>query len=49
MAVDEAIAAGAEPESIEIVEFEDIPLSYLGNATRIRVKAAGTLAAPVEV
>ncbi len=49
MAIDEAIAAGAEPDTIEIVEFEDIPLSYLGNATRIRVKAAGTLAAPVEV
>lgn len=49
MAIDEAIAAGAEPETVEIVEFEDIPLSYLGNATRIRVKAAGTLAAPVEV
>ncbi|MDF2678967.1 MAG: Hydantoinase/oxoprolinase [Brevibacillus sp.] len=49
MAIDEAISAGAEPATIEIVEFEDIPLSYLGNATRIRVKAAGTLAAPVEV
>jgi N-methylhydantoinase A/oxoprolinase/acetone carboxylase beta subunit len=47
MAIDEAISAGAEPSTIEIVEFEDIPLSYLGNATRIRVKAAGTLAAPV--
>lgn len=44
IAVEEAIAAGAEPATVEIVEFEDIPLSYLGNATRIRVKAAGTLA-----
>ena len=36
---------GAVPESVEIVEVEEIPLSYLpGNATRIRVKAVGTLA-----
>ena len=36
---------GALPESVEIVEVEEIPLSYLpGNATRIRVKAVGTLA-----
>ena len=44
IAIEEAIAAGAEPSTVEIVEFEDIPLAYLGNATRIRVKAAGTLA-----
>ncbi len=36
---------GALPASVEIVEVEEIPLSYLpGNATRIRVKAVGTLA-----
>jgi N-methylhydantoinase A/oxoprolinase/acetone carboxylase beta subunit len=36
---------GALPDSVEIVEIEEIPLSYLpGNATRIRVKAVGTLA-----
>lgn len=44
IAVEEAVAAGADPATVEIVEFEDIPLAYLGNATRIRVKAAGTLA-----
>ena len=39
---------GAVPESVEIVEVEEIPLSYLpGNATRIRVKAVGTLACGV--
>jgi len=32
-------------ETIEIVEKEDIPLAYLpGNATRIRIKAAGDIA-----
>lgn len=44
VATDEAIKAGADPKTIEIVEVEDIPLAYLpGNATRIKVKAAGDL------
>ena len=44
MAIDEAKKAGADPETIEIVELEDIPLAYHpGNATRIKVKAAGDL------
>jgi N-methylhydantoinase A/oxoprolinase/acetone carboxylase beta subunit len=39
-----AIAAGAAPESVEILDVEEIPLAYLpGNAVRIRVKAAGSL------
>ena len=39
-----AIAAGADPATVEIVDVEDIPLAYLpGNATRIRVKAVGDL------
>jgi N-methylhydantoinase A/oxoprolinase/acetone carboxylase beta subunit len=43
-AVDEALKAGADPDSIEILEVEDIPLAYHpGNATRIRVKAVGDL------
>lgn len=46
IAVEEAIAAGADPDTIEIVNVEDVPLAYLpGNATRVRVKAAGNLAA----
>lgn len=45
MAIQEAIDAGADPATIEIVEVEDVPLAYLpGNATRVRVKAAGDLA-----
>ncbi|KYC77216.1 MULTISPECIES: hydantoinase/oxoprolinase N-terminal domain-containing protein [Heyndrickxia] len=40
----EAIKAGADPGSLVIVDIEDVPLAYLpGNATRIRVKAAGEL------
>ena len=42
----QAVRAGADPESIEIVEVEEIPLAYLTNpASRIRVKAAGPLGA----
>jgi hypothetical protein len=45
MAIEEAIKAGANPDTIEIVNVEEIPLAYLpGNAVRIRVKAAGYLA-----
>lgn len=45
MAIDEAVTAGADKESCEIVDIEDVPLAYLpGNATRVRVKAAGSLA-----
>src|SRR5262245_5340466 len=41
-----ATRAGADPERVEIVEIEEIPLAYLTNAaSRIRVKAAGPLAA----
>lgn len=40
----EAINAGADPDSLVIVDIEDVPLAYLpGNATRVRAKAAGEL------
>ncbi|MCG1008434.1 hydantoinase/oxoprolinase family protein [Salinicoccus sp. ID82-1] len=43
-AIDEAVNAGADKDRTEIISFEDIPLAYLpGNATRIKVKAAGPL------
>jgi N-methylhydantoinase A/oxoprolinase/acetone carboxylase beta subunit len=39
-----AVAAGADPGTVRIVEMEDIPLAYLTSpALRIRVKAAGAL------
>ncbi|MBN2049616.1 MAG: hydantoinase/oxoprolinase family protein [Spirochaetales bacterium] len=44
IATEEAVKAGAAPETVQIVEVDDIPLAYLpGNATRIRVKAVGDL------
>lgn len=44
LAKQEAITAGADPDRLVIVDIEDVPLAYLpGNATRIRVKAAGDL------
>ena len=44
LAISDAIEAGAEPDSIEIVDIEDVPLAYLpGNVTRVHVKAAGNL------
>jgi N-methylhydantoinase A/oxoprolinase/acetone carboxylase beta subunit len=42
---DRAVRAGADAEHVEIVEIEEVPLTYLTNpAVRIRVKAAGRLA-----
>jgi N-methylhydantoinase A/oxoprolinase/acetone carboxylase beta subunit len=39
-----AIRAGADPETVSIVDLEDVPLAYLpSNALRIRAKAAGKL------
>jgi hypothetical protein len=43
-AVDRAVAAGAAPEGVDVIEIEEIPLSYLTDpAVRIRVKVAGPL------
>jgi N-methylhydantoinase A/oxoprolinase/acetone carboxylase beta subunit len=43
-AVDRAVAAGASPDTVSIVEQEAVPIPYLpGNAMRLRVKAAGNL------
>lgn len=43
-AVEKAVAAGAERETVRVVDVEDVPITYLpGNATRIRVKAVGEL------
>ncbi len=45
-AIDEAVRAGADPESVTVVDEEDVPLSHLpgGSALRVRVKAVGVLA-----
>ena len=43
-AIDRAVAAGAEPSGVRIVDFDEVPIPYLpGNATRIRCKAVGDL------
>jgi N-methylhydantoinase A/oxoprolinase/acetone carboxylase beta subunit len=44
LAREQAIRAGANPRTVEIVELEELPLSYLNNpAVRVRAKAAGPL------
>ncbi len=43
-AIDKAIAAGANADAIEIIDFEELPLQYVpGNSVRLRAKAAGEL------
>lgn len=40
-----AIEAGAEPNTVEITDLEEVPLAYVpGGAVRLRVRAAGDLA-----
>jgi N-methylhydantoinase A/oxoprolinase/acetone carboxylase beta subunit len=47
---DRAVAAGANPETVEIVDLEDVPLAYLpGNALRVRVKVAGDMQAAARI
>ena len=44
-AIERAAAAGADPASIEVVDVEEVPLTYVpSNATRVRVKAVGNIA-----
>lgn len=43
-AVGRALAAGARPGTVRVVDIEEVPLAYLpGGATRVRVKAVGDL------
>lgn len=45
LAINETVKAGADSENVEIVDIENVPLAYLpGNATRVKIKAAGDLA-----
>ena len=44
-AIGRAQAAGADPATIEVVEIDEVPLTYVpSNATLVRVKAVGNLA-----
>ena len=48
MACNEAVQAGADPSTVEIVDLQEVPLAYLPTrATRIRVRAAGDLTVAV--
>ena len=41
-----AVAAGADPGTVEVVEVEDLPIAYLpGNCLRVRVRVVGDVAA----
>ena len=43
-AISRAVSAGADPSTIEVVEIDEVPLTYVpSNATRVRVKAVGDL------
>ena len=43
-AIQKAVAAGADPATVQIVDVEEVPLTYLpSNATRIHMKAVGDL------
>ncbi|MFQ5948958.1 MAG: hydantoinase/oxoprolinase N-terminal domain-containing protein [Acidimicrobiia bacterium] len=43
-AMERTVAAGADPDGVQIVDVEEVPLAYLpSNAVRIRVKAVGDL------
>jgi hypothetical protein len=44
-AVDQAVRSGADPDSIVVVDVEDLPLAYLaGNTLRTRVRVVGDIA-----
>jgi N-methylhydantoinase A/oxoprolinase/acetone carboxylase beta subunit len=39
-----AVRAGADAQSVDVVEVEEVPLAYMaGGAVRLRVKVAGSL------
>lgn len=43
-ATEKAVAAGAKPATVTVIDFDEVPIPYLpGNATRIRAKAVGDL------
>lgn len=47
IAMDRAVQAGAQRDSLKTVDVEDMPIAYLpGNALRVRVRVAGAIAEP---
>jgi N-methylhydantoinase A/oxoprolinase/acetone carboxylase beta subunit len=46
IAADQAVAAGADRDTLKTIETEDMPIAYLpGNALRVRVRVVGDVAA----
>ncbi len=44
MATDEAVRAGADPQTVEIIDIQEVPMAYLpSSAIQIRIRAAGDL------
>ena len=44
IATEEAVTSGADPELVEVIEVEDLPLAYLpGDARRVRARVVGPL------
>jgi N-methylhydantoinase A/oxoprolinase/acetone carboxylase beta subunit len=44
LAEDRAVAAGADPTTLAVVEVEELPIAYLpGNALRTRVRLVGEI------
>jgi N-methylhydantoinase A/oxoprolinase/acetone carboxylase beta subunit len=50
LAEERAVAAGADPATLQVVEVEDLPIAYLpGNALRTRVRVVGDIAGPASL
>ena len=46
-AIERAVAAGADRDTLQTVDVEDMPIAYLpGNALRVRVRVAGEMRHP---
>ena len=44
IATEDAVTSGADPELVEVIEVEDLPLAYLpGDARRVRARVVGPL------
>jgi N-methylhydantoinase A/oxoprolinase/acetone carboxylase beta subunit len=46
-AIERAVASGADRDTLQTVDVEDMPIAYLpGNALRVRVRVAGEMRGP---
>jgi N-methylhydantoinase A/oxoprolinase/acetone carboxylase beta subunit len=50
LAEERAVAAGADPATLKLVDIEDLPIAYLpGNSMRVRARVIGDIANPAAV